>query len=155
MSSSPKSTILPRTHILQIGYGHWCQLTNMKAELDCAGDTKQDMLGKKFANFTPSKIAQHLAMYIIQGLDPSRQLAIKVKPSSMEPLQCNDLICSRLGSNFERRHHQFRRYFACQHPYKPVPPMSTHPNCKVDPFLQHLNSVFIQAVVLPEEVNCR
>ena len=130
-----------------------CQFTNMKAELDCAGDSKQDGLGYKFVNFTPSEIEQHLALYIIQGLNPSPQLASKAKPSSIEPLQGNDLICSRLGSNFDRRHRQFRRYFACQHPYKPVPPMSTHPNWKVDPFLQHLNSVFIQAAVLPEKLS--
>ena len=130
-----------------------CQFTNMKAELDCAGNNNQDGLGYKFVNFTPSEIEQHLALYIIQGLNPSPQLAMKAKPNSMEPLQGNDLISSKLGSNFERRHRQFRRYFACQHPYKPVPPVSTHPNWKVDPFLHHLNLVFIQAAVLPEKLS--
>ena len=123
----------------------WCQYTNMKANLDCAGDKIQDGLGYKFNPFTLREIEQHLSLYIFQGLHPSQQLIMKTKNQSVEPVQCNYLIANVLGNNFERRHRQFRRYFACQHPYKPVPPITTHPNWKVDPFLKHLNGVFIQA----------
>ena len=131
----------------------WCQYTNMKAELDCAGEKNQDGLGYKFENFTPQEIEQHLSLYIFQGLNPSPQLIMKTRSQSLEPLQGNDLIAEKLGSNFDRRHRQFRRYFACQHPYKPVPPTSSHPNWKVDPFMLHLNNVFIQAAVLPERLS--
>ena len=44
-------------------------------------------------------------------------------------------------------------HFACQHLYKLVPPITTHPNWKVDPFLKHLNGVFIQAAVLPKRLS--
>ena len=131
----------------------WCQYTNMKAELDCAGKKNQDGLEYKFENFTPREIEQQLSMYLFQGLNPSPQLVMKAKPQSVEPIQGNDLISSKIGRNFERRHRQFRRYFACQHPYKPVPPISTHPNWKVDPFLRHLNKVCIQAASLPENLS--
>ena len=78
---------------------------------------------------------------------------MKTKPQSLEPLQGNDLITGQFGANFDRRHRLFRKYFACQHPHKPVPPTSSHPNWKVDPFMLHLNQVFIQAAVLPEKLS--
>ena len=56
--------------------------------------------------------------------------------------------------NFERRHKQFKRYFSIQHPYLPVPSQKTHPNWKIDPFLNNLNLVFMQAVHLPECISC-
>ena len=58
------------------------------------------------------------------------------------------------GHNFERRHKQFKRYFAVQHPYLPIPDTRTHPNWKIDPLLEHLNKVSIQAVHLPERISC-
>ena len=131
----------------------WCQFSNMKAELDCAGDINQEGLEYKFENFTPREIEQNLSLYIFQGLNPSPQLVMKTKPQSVEPVQGNDFIANKLGKNFERRHRQFRRYFACQHPYKPVPPISSHPNWKVDPLLRQLSNICIQAAVLPEKLS--
>ena len=100
----------------------------MKAEMDCGVDNSQDRTGYKFELFTPQQIEQHLSLYIFQGLNPSPQLIMKTKPQSLEPLQGNDLIAGKFGANFDRRHRLFRKYFACQHPHKPVPPTSTHPN---------------------------
>jgi hypothetical protein len=62
---------------------------------------------------------------------------MKARFQHQEKVQGNDLIASLVGKNFDRRHKQFKRYFAIQHPYLPVPPQKTHPNWKVDPFLQH------------------
>ena len=56
--------------------------------------------------------------------------------------------------NFERRHEQFKRYFTLQHLYLYVPSTCTHPNWKIDPFLEHINKVSIQAVHLPENISC-
>jgi len=125
----------------------------MKADLDCAGESNQEGLEYKYEKFSPQEIEQHLSMYIFQGLNPSPQLVMKSKPQSLEPVQGNDLIYSKVGKNFERRHRQFRRYFACQHPYKPVPKISSHPNWKIDPLMDHLNRVCIQAAVLPEKLS--
>ena len=75
----------------------WCQFTNMKAELDCAGDKNQDGLGYKYKPFTPREIEQHLSMYIFQGLNPSPQLMMKTKTQAIEPV-----IAGNLGNNFDR-----------------------------------------------------
>ena len=91
---------------------------------------------------------------MIQGLNPSPQLRMKTRHQVIEPLQGNDLICLQIGDNFDKRHKQFKRYLAVQHPYLPVPDTNTHPNWKLDPFLKHLNQVFIQAVHLPENISC-
>ena len=78
---------------------------------------------------------------------------MKRKPHSIEPVQGNDLIAAKLGKKFVCCHCQFCRYSACQHPDKPIPPTTTHPNWKVDPFLKHLNGVLIQAAILPERLS--
>ena len=132
----------------------WCQFTNMKAELDFAGQKEFGGLSYKFNPFTPREIEQHLAMYMIQGLNPSPQLKMKSKCQSNEPIQGNDLIFRCIGDNFDKRHKQFKRYFAVQHPYLPIPDTNTHPNWKLDPFLKHLNQVFMQAIHLPEKISC-
>ena len=143
----------PKGSVQAFSKKQWCQYTNMKAELDCPGNINQNGLGYKFKPFTPEEIEQHLSMYIFQGLHPSPQLIMRIRYQTVEPVQGKDIIASTIGKFFERRHRQFRRYFACQHPYKPVPPITTHPNWKVDPFMKHLNSVFIQAAVLPEKLS--
>ena len=58
----------------------------------------------------------------------------------------------RIAGGYQR-HQEFRKYFAVQHPLKPVPSRDTHPNWKVDPFLWHLNKVFIDAVFLGEYIS--
>ena len=78
---------------------------------------------------------------------------MKAKPQSSEPVQGNELIATKFEPTFDQKHKKFRRYFSCQHPYKPEPPSTTHPNWKVDPFLLHLNEVFLQAAVLPEKLS--
>ena len=59
-----------------------------------------------------------------------------------------------MGHNFKRRHKQFKRYFAVQHPYLLIPDTCTRPNWKIDPFLEHLNKLSIKAVYLPEKISC-
>ena len=132
----------------------WSQYSNMKAKLDFAGNEKLGGLSYNFNEFTPREIEQHLSLYIAQGLSPSPQIKMKAKSQQAEPLQGNDLINTCMGFNFERRHVQFKRYFAVQHPYLPVPSTCTHPNWKIDPFLEHINKVSIQAMHLPENISC-
>ena len=62
----------------------WCQLTNMKAELDFAGNKEFGGFLYKFVPFTLREIEQYLAMYMIQGLNPSPQLKLKSKSQSVE-----------------------------------------------------------------------
>ena len=80
----------------------WCQYTNMKAELDFAGNKNSGGLSYKFVPFTPREIEQHLAIYMIQGLNPSPQLRMKMRHQVIEPLQGNDLICMQVGDNFNK-----------------------------------------------------
>ena len=57
----------------------WCQYTNMKAQLDFAGDEKVGGLLYKFEEFKPREIEQYISHYIAQGLNPSPQLKMKIK----------------------------------------------------------------------------
>ena len=126
----------------------WCTYTNMKAEMDCSNE-KEEILQP----FTAKEIEQQLSLFIFQGLSPSPQLAMKAKFISEEMVQGNDHIAQVMGKNFDRRHRQFKSYFAVQHPHMPIPSKDTHPNWKVDPFLKHVNQVSMQAMVLPEYIS--
>ena len=64
----------------------------MKAELDFAGQKELGGLSYKYIPFTPREIEQHLAMYMIQGLNPAPQLKMKSKSQSSESMQGNDLV---------------------------------------------------------------
>ena len=57
----------------------WCQYTNMKAQLDFAGDEKVGGLSYKFEEFKPREIEQYISHYIAQGLNPPPQLKMKIK----------------------------------------------------------------------------
>ena len=94
----------------------WCQYTNMKAEMDFPGSEHTGGLSYKFVPFTPRELEQYLSLYIVQGLNPSPQLKMKTKAQCYEPVQGIDLVAEKIGINFERRHKQFKRYFAIQHP---------------------------------------
>ena len=100
------------------------------------------------------KRAASIPLYIAQGLSLSHKIKMKAKFQLAEPLQGNDLINTCMGFNFERRHGQFQRYFAIQHPYLPVPSTCTCPNWKIYPFLEHINKVSMQAICLPQNISC-
>ena len=123
-------------------------------QLDFAGVIDSSGLNFNFKPFTPQEIEKHLVLYMIQGLNLSPHLILKTRSQSIKPIQGNDLISKFIGDNFQRRYKQFKRYFAVQHPFLAVPDTRTHPNWKIDPFLKHLNEVFIQAVHLPENISC-
>ncbi len=100
-------------------------------------------LGKRAASIT-------LHCSGIESFTPNKNEGQKLA----EPLQGNDLINTCMEFNFERGHGQFQRYFAIQHPYLPVPSTCTYPNWKIDPFLEHINKVSMQAICLPENISC-
>ena len=84
------------------GITKWCQFTNMKADMDFAGNVDSGGLLYKFEPFTPREIEKHLSLFIIQGLNPSPQLKMKARYQYQEQVQGNDLVASSIGTNFER-----------------------------------------------------
>ena len=118
-----------------------------------AGIPERGGYSRKFVQFTPDEIERHISLYIFQGLNPSPRVTMKMKTQNMEPLQGCDAIAEAMGPNAEHRHREFRKYFCLQHPHKPCPSKTSHPTWKVDPFLRHLNLVFLQAMKLPENLS--
>ena len=66
---------------------------------------------------------------------------MKFKSQREDPMNGNDFISSCLGPNAERRHTHFKRFFGVQDPLKCVLLSSTHPNWKVEPFLEWIKFV--------------
>ncbi len=72
------------------GISKWCQYTNMKADMDFAGNLDSGGLLYKFEAFTPREIEKHLSLFIVQGLNPSLQLKMKVK--SQKQIKYREMI---------------------------------------------------------------
>lgn len=109
----------------------WVQYLNLKAALAQAGS----LIYPDFTPFNNEELKQHMGLYILNGLSPSRQISHKFKSQRADPINGSDLCCNSFGPNAERRHKHFRCFFACQNPVLEVPSTKTHPNHKVDPFL--------------------
>ena len=58
----------------------------------------------EFENFAPQEIMYYLLLYIFQALNPSPQLITKTMSQSLEPLQGNNFIAGKYGTNFDIRH---------------------------------------------------
>ena len=100
--------------------------TNKKAILSNAGQK-----GEQYAHFQPFSVDEamkHLDVYMINGVSPSPQVAFKFESQSLNSTNDNDICYESLGSNAQKRHRDFEKYFAVQDPIKIVPPRKAHPN---------------------------
>ena len=61
---------------------------------------------KNFSPFTVDEIMQHIAVYKINGLNPSPQVEMKLSTQSEDPVQGCDIIANALGTNAKRRHRE-------------------------------------------------
>ena len=93
-----------------------------------------------------------LAIYIIQGLNPSPQLEMKFATQLEDPIQGNDLIASIFGSAGVKRQKHFKAFFSVCDPLVPTPSQKTHPNFKIDDFLRHIDCVSREGWILGENV---
>ena len=81
------------------------------------------------------------ALYKYQGLNPSLRIDMKFKYQAEDPLQGSDLCSKIFGVGAETRYKQWEALVTLQCSKKPVPPKTTHPNFKVDPFLKHMQKL--------------
>ena len=84
----------------------------------------------------------HLYLYYFNGINPYPRIQMKFKSSSADPVQGNDFPHKSFGHNSVRQHKQFKCFFACQDPRKPIPTHKLYPNWKMYSFLKHIFSVF-------------
>jgi hypothetical protein len=94
---------------------------------------------------SPDEYKRFLALYVYQGLNPSPRISMKFKPQSEDPLQGSDLCSKIFGVNALARHQQWDAFVMLQCSTKVVPTKASHPNFKVDPFLAHIQKVFMMA----------
>jgi len=88
-----------------------------------------------------------IALYIFQGLNPSPRISMKFNSQVEDPLQGSDLCSKIFGSNANVRHKMWKAFATLPCSTKVVPPKSSHPNFKVDPFLAHMQKVSMAAWV--------
>ena len=117
----------------------WTRHTNLRAVLSNASNPGH--LYPDWKPFTVNEIRNFIALYILQGLCPSPQVKQKFKPQHEAPINGNDLCHKIFGSNGDKRHKQFKTFFAIQDPKKDPPNRKDYPNWKVDPFLAWMQVV--------------
>ena len=130
----------------------WCLYTNKKAYLMGAGQPKG--LYPTWKPFTFEEVEHHLALYFMQGLNPSPQIEAKFASQAQDPIQGNDLCHRVFGCDADRRHKQFKCFFSVSDPSKVTPPKSTHPNHKVNSFMRHVQEVSIEGWLLGRDISC-
>jgi Transposase IS4/SAP domain len=126
-----------------VSIAEWTTYSNTKALLLNAG--QPGYLYPDWKPFTVTEIKKFIGLYILQGLSPSPQVKMKFKPQSIDAINGSDLCSSVFGENAEKRHKQFKSFFAVQNPLLPVPSKTTHPNWKVDPFLAWVQTISMEA----------
>jgi hypothetical protein len=71
---------------------------------------------------------------------------MKFKYQAADPLQGSDLCSKIFGVGAETRYKQWKALVTLQCSKKPVPPKTTHPNFKIDPFLIHMQKTSMEAL---------
>jgi hypothetical protein len=125
-----------------VSIDEWTSYTNLRAILMNAGSS---IYAGQFKPFTPQEIRRFLALYILQGLSPSPQIKMKFVPQAVDKINGNDMCFRVFGRNASKRHKEFKSFFTIQDPRKIIPPRTTHPNFKIDPFLRWIQVVSMEA----------
>jgi len=134
-----------------VSISDWTSYLNTRAIISNAGNPSH--IYPDFTPFSPQEVKQFIGLYILQGLSPSPQVKQKFKPHHEDYVNGNDLCYQVFGKKGERRHKQFKTFFAIQDPLKLTPPKTTHPNWKVDPFLGWIQNVSMAAWDLGKEIS--
>ena len=129
----------------------WATYTNLRVLLSNVGST---LYPGDFQGFTPFKIRNYIGLYMLQGLSPSPQVKQKFWPQSVNLINGSDLCFKVFGKNADKRHKMFEAFFTIQDPCKSIPPKSTHPNFKIDPFLHWIQTVLMVAWDLGRCFSC-
>ena len=74
-----------------------------------------------FKPFSYQEIERFIALYILQGLNPSPQVEMKFSSQETDPVQGNDLCYCFFGCDAVQRHKQFKTFFCVQDPMKIAP----------------------------------
>ena len=75
-------------------------------------------------------------------MNPSPQVDLKFKTNAEDPVHGNDFVDCHFGLDAEQRHRNFKAFFACQDPARPIPDRKLSPNWKVKPLLTWMNFIF-------------
>ena len=126
--------------------------TNKKAYLANAGKGGSNY--KSWKPFSVSEIQKHLGLFIINGLSPSPQVAMKLNSQDKDPINGNDFVSSAFGPNALRRHREFKAFFACVDPLLPTPSRKTHPNWKVQKFFKWAMYISKKCVFIGRQISC-
>jgi hypothetical protein len=122
----------------------WASFLNTKAVMLGAGTGSG--LYPTFKPFSHKDIEKHLALYFVNGLNPSPQVEMKICHQNDDPIQGSDLCYNSLGGSAGiKRHKHFKAFFCIQDPLRATPSKSTRPNHKVDNLLRHMQQISMQA----------
>ena len=121
----------------------WANYTNKKALM--LGTGLPGGIYPTFKPFSYQEIERFIALYILQGLNPSPQVEMKFNSQETDPVQGNDLCYCVFGCDAVQHHKQFKAFFCVQDPMKIAPSRKERPTYKIDPFLVHVQERSMRA----------
>ena len=103
--------------------------------------SQMQRLALDFTNFSLEELRKHIGLYVLQGVAPSLQVEVKLKPQVIDRVHGNDMVYSSFGKKAQNRHREFKCFFATQNPMIPTPERKKFPNWKIRPLLKWINKV--------------
>jgi hypothetical protein len=129
----------------------WSNYLNTKAMMVGAG-TGVGMY-RNYKAFSYLDVEKHLALYFVNGLNPSPQVEMKMSHPVDDPIQGSEMCHTNMdGAAGVARHKEFKAFFCIQDPLKATPSRSSRPNHKVDPLLRHIQKVSMEAWQLGPDI---
>jgi Transposase IS4 len=125
--------------------------TNLKAQLANAG--RGGTCYKDWTPFCVKEIRQFLGLYIWNGINPSPQIDMQLRPPSEDPVHGSQYLYEHIGSSGVRRFREFRAFFSVQDPRATPPDRKSNPLFKVSQVIKWINFIGPQSVDLGEAIS--
>ena len=111
---------------------------------------QKGLLEEEVLNFSSEELMTHIGLYVLQGVSPSPQIEMKFCSQHEDPVNGNDLCCRVFGgkSKGEKRHWQFKKFFACVDPIVPTPLVKNSSNWKIEKLVKQILHISKQAMLI-------
>ena len=111
---------------MMFAISNWTKYTSMKASMTNAGEPGETgepghIFTGKYKLLTSDNIRRQLGIYILDGVAPTPQLNLKLKPQSRDRMHRNDFVAKHFGPNRKLKHKIFSHFFGCQNPMTLLP----------------------------------
>ena len=118
--------------------------TNMRIACSTASIRR----AKTVKPFTVDEVMKHFGLFMLNGLNPSPNIADKFKSQVEDPVQGNDMCHNAFGSNAAERLVEFKRFLTLVDPRIPTPTRKQDPNYKINAIIKQLIHISKKVMIM-------